>query len=481
MDLVKLPACKTKIVCTIGPASFKPEIMRDMLEAGMNVARLNFSHGEFETHAQVIRDLRLTAEEQGKELAIMADLPGPKIRIGRIPDQPIDLEIGQSLTLTTEGVAGTTERISVSFDRLPQAVRTGDLLYINDGLIQLAVERVVGRDVHCDVVVGGKLHSRKGLNLPGIDLGIQVFTDRDRECLAFALEQGVDAVSQSFVETPADIEMVRDAARELGYPDIFILAKIERLGALNQIEPILDVADGIMIARGDLGVEIPIARIATVQKRLMRLANRSGKPVITATQMLESMITNRRPTRAETTDVANAILDGTDCVMLSAESAMGCYPVEAVRTLVAIAVATEPENQRREARDIMLQTMTQEEEIFPAALVGFSVGAVFEQTTPAAVIVDTQSGWSARNVTRLRLPTWVLARSPHRSTCRALQFSYGVYAVHAVSGVVNNHDPRAATRLLFDTLGMEGDLAVLVEGPSPQNPDAIHRIGLLDV
>ena len=317
-----LPANKTKIVCTIGPASQSPEIMERMMKAGMNVARLNFSHGDFSSHKKVIDNLRVASKATGKRVAIMADLSGPKMRIGKFSQEPIELKSGDRFTLTTEEVVGDKKRVSVSFARLPQAVKAKDQLFLNDGYIQLEVVKVQGNDVQCQVLVGGELRSRKGLNLPGIDLGISAFTDRDHECLKFAMEQGLDAVSQSFVETAADINAVRDAAAAMGY-NPFIIAKIERDGALNHMEGILEAANGIMIARGDLGVEIPIEQIAVVQKRLMRQANQLGKPVITATQMLESMTDNRLPTRAEATDVANAILDGTDCVMLSGESAMG--------------------------------------------------------------------------------------------------------------------------------------------------------------
>ena len=320
-----LPPNKTKIVCTIGPASRSREVMEKMLRAGMNIARINFSHGDFSEHREVIENLRAAAKAIGTRLAILADLPGPKMRIGRFEREPIELEPGAFFTLTTDEGIGDLHRVSVTFSRLPLAVKPGDTLYLNDGLIQLEVDRVQENDVRCRVVVGGELRSRKGLNLPGIDLGISAFTPHDFDCLKFALENGVDAVSQSFVESSADIEAVRLAAEALGYRP-FIIAKIERARALQHMEGIIAAADGLMIARGDLGVELPIEQIAVVQKQIMRQAVLEAKPVITATQMLESMTSNPRPTRAEATDVANAILDGTDGVMLSGESAMGGYP-----------------------------------------------------------------------------------------------------------------------------------------------------------
>jgi pyruvate kinase len=307
------PANKTKIVCTIGPASNSLEILERMIRAGMNVARLNFSHGDFSSHKDTIQKIRAASQTVGKPVAIMADLPGPKMRIGQFAEEPIELKPNDTFTLTTEDITGDNHRVSVSFEQLPRAVKPKDRLFLNDGLIQLEVENVDGNDVQCNVLVGGELRSRKGLNLPGIELGISVFTQRDHECLKFAVQNGVDAISQSFVETGQDVAAVRAAAKELGH-DPFIIAKIERARARHHMAEIIKAADGIMIARGDLGVEIPIEQIAIAQKNIMRQANIMGKPVITATQMLESMTSNRRPTRAEATDVANAILDGTDCV-----------------------------------------------------------------------------------------------------------------------------------------------------------------------
>jgi pyruvate kinase len=283
---VKLNSPKTKIVCTIGPASESPDVMKQMMEAGMNVARLNFSHGDFSAHKKVIDNIRAASASLNRRIAIMGDLSGPKMRIGSISPEPVELRPGDTFVLTTDETMGDKNRVSVSFQRLTQSVKHGDTLFLNDGYIQLEVAKVAGNDVICTVLVGGELRSRKGLNLPGIDLGISAFTERDHECLKFALENGVDAVSQSFVEKASDIEAVRKAAANLGYHP-FVIAKIERSGALDHIDEILMAADGIMIARGDLGVEVPIEQIPVIQKRLMSLARMHSKPVITATQMLE--------------------------------------------------------------------------------------------------------------------------------------------------------------------------------------------------
>lgn len=473
---MKLPPSKTKIVCTIGPASESPAIMEQMIRAGMNVARLNFSHGSFDGHRKVIADLRRAAQKTGERLAIMADLPGPKMRIGDLAEEPVDLIPGAPFTLTTDPVSGDAGRVSVTFEPLPQVVKTGDTLYLNDGLIQLEVVQAVGNDVHCRVMVGGELRSRKGLNLPGIDLGINAFTARDHECLKFAIENGVDAVSQSFVEKAADIEGVREAAAALGRVP-FIIAKIERSRALEHINAIIEAADGIMVARGDLGVEVPIERIAVIQKDVIRRANQRAKPVITATQMLESMTTNRRPTRAEATDVANAVLDGTDGVMLSGESAMGNYPVEAVAMLAKIAAAAEPYRHPLSVKE-MFPGLDLKGKLGPAHLIALSVEASLEYAVPAAVFVPTRGGATARSITRFRLPVWIVAVSSQEATCQGLQFSYGVYPVCESD---HPEDWRMYIQVWLRHHEIEGGLVFLTEGPSSIHPEANHRMEIIDL
>ncbi|HXZ35315.1 MAG TPA: pyruvate kinase [Thermodesulfobacteriota bacterium] len=473
---MKLPPHKTKIVCTIGPASESPEMLGKMIRAGMNVARLNFSHGDFPGHKRVIENLRAAAREAGYRLAILADLPGPKIRIGQFGKEPIELKPGETFTLTTEEVLGDSQRVSVSFSTLPQSVKAGDMIFLNDGFIQLEVLGIKGREVLCRVIVGGELRSRKGLNLPGIDLGITAFTDHDRRCLQFALENGVDAVSQSFVESGKDLNAVRQAASSLGFSP-FIIAKVERSRALSHIDEILDAADGIMIARGDLGVEIPIEQIALVQKQLMRKANLLGKPVITATQMLESMTDNRRPTRAEATDVANAILDGTDCVMLSGESAMGKYPVESAAMLAKIAAAIEPYRPAHYIRET-LQGVGRGDRTRLTDLIALSVETTLERISPAAVFVPTHSGATARSIARFRPPVWITAVSSQESTCQRLQFSYGVYPVHEPD---HPEDWNAFARKWLQDNEVKGNLVVLTEGPSVKHPEANNRMEIIDL
>jgi pyruvate kinase len=347
-----LPAKKTKIVCTIGPASESQETLERLIANGMNVARLNFSHGDFESHARIIKNIRAAAAAVADRVAIMGDLPGPKMRVGQLAQDSVQLERGQSFILQTEEIEGDAHRVSMSFAGLPKAVTPGDRIFLNDGFIKLRVEEVKGQEVHCKVLVGGELRSRKGVNLPGIDLGISAFTDRDREFVKFAAEQGLHAISQSFVEGSDDITAVREAGAAIGY-EPFIIAKIERARAVENLSDILESTDGIMVARGDLGVEIPVEEIAITQKHIIGQANLYGKPVITATHMLESMVKHQRPTRAEATDVANAILDGTDCVMLSEETAMGNYPEQAVDTMARIAEVTEPYANTRDVAEIL--------------------------------------------------------------------------------------------------------------------------------
>jgi pyruvate kinase len=470
------PTHKTKIVATIGPASDSPETLTRMLRAGLSVARLNFSHGDPDYHRRLIARIRAASAETGRRVAIMGDLPGPKIRIGDLAEEPIELERDDEITLTTEDVPGRRERISVAFPGLPSSVRPEDLIYLNDGFILLRVIAVDGNEVRCRVRVGGELRSRKGLNLPGIDLGISAFTEDDADWLGFAAEQGLDAVSQSFVGTAADIEAVRNHAATLGYHP-FIIAKIERAGALDNLDAILAATDGIMVARGDLGVEIPIEQIALVQKRIMQKANRAGKPVITATQMLESMVKHRRPTRAEATDVANAILDGTDCVMLSAESAMGRFPVESIEMLAGIAASIEPNRPRWPLREA-LETRGWDGNVRTVDLIALSVHHSIERICPRAVLVPTQSGATARNVGRFRLPVWITALSPNEHTCQALQFSYGVEPVKVDD---DRSDWSAFARRWLAQQGISDGLVLLTQGPSEQNPCGNHRMEILEL
>src|SRR5262245_8005337 len=413
---MELRAHRPRIRATIGPASGSPDVMEAMIRAGMDVARLNFSHGNLDDHRRNIDNLRGAARACGRDVAILADLSGPKIRLGTIAGEPLELEQGQPFILTTEEVTGGPTRAFVSLPQLPRVVKPGTHIFVNDGIVDLEVESVAGNEVRCRVAVGGEIRSRKGVNIPRLDLGVPAFTDHDRRCLEFALAHGVDVVSQSFVESAADSGLVRAAARGVGR-DVFVIAKIERARALDRVDEILAAADGIMIARGDLGVEVPIEQIAVLQKTLMRKAIRAAKPVITATQMLESMTHSRQPTRAEATDVANAILDGTDSVMLSAESASGAFPVEAVATLARIAAATEPHRSRFELWERM-RTLPQEVRPNRYDLLAIAAEAVLEFGKTAAVVIPTGSGKTPRSLARFRLPVWIAGVSPNEHVRR---------------------------------------------------------------
>jgi len=470
---MRFPTHKTKIVCTIGPASSEPRVLERMIRQGMNVARLNFAHGDLESHGQAIQRIRAAAKRTGRRVAILADLPGPKIRIGKLAQEPVELVRGQEIILTREQVLGDARRISVSFAGLSKATQPGDAIFLNDGFIRLKVKEVREGEVNCRVVVGGPLHSHKGVNLPGVDLGISAVTDDDLRFLAFALEHGVDAVSVSFVQTPGDIETVRRAAAVQGHAP-FVIAKIERAVAIRRFRAILKAADGIMVARGDLGVETPIEGIALLQKRLIHQANLLGKPVITATQMLESMTENSRPTRAEVTDVANAILDGTDAVMLSEESAMGAYPVEAVSMLAKIARVTEAQRLNVPLRVAAPRRTSQEISVEEA--IALDVVSTVDCLHPCLIATPTQTGATARRISRFKLPPWIVAFSPSEATCQQLAFSYGVYPVQV------EDDERDWKEIVLDWCGREGittGVAVMTQGSSRGDSGSTNRLEVI--
>jgi pyruvate kinase len=476
MPNTSLPNHKTKIVATIGPASDSIEMLESLMRAGMNIARLNFSHGDFSDHAQRIARIRAAQKATGLRVAIMADLPGPKMRLGKIAMEPIQLVYGDRFTLTNEDIIGDRQRVSMSFERLPQVVKKGDRLFLNDGLVQLIVEEITDTDVHCTVAVGGELSSRKGLNLPGINLGISAFTEHDRACLEFALENGVDAVSQSFVETAADIENVRNVARSLGKRP-FIIAKIERADALDNFDEILKAADGIMVARGDLGVEVPIQKMAIIQKQLISKSRMAGKPVITATQMLESMTISRLPTRAEATDVANAILDGTDCIMLSGESAMGKYPEESVKMLADIACYTE-QHQRPDRHIDLNVVLDPQQTIDGAVALSSIVENALRTVSCASVFIPTRTGKTARMISRFAPEVWIVAISQSHQVCQGLTFSYGVHPVQL------SQEPENWCEFAQPWLhqrDIKGSFALLVAGPSSHKPDANYRMEFLSI
>jgi pyruvate kinase len=412
---------RTKIVCTIGPASRSPEVLSRLVAAGMDVARLNFSHGSHAEHAAVIGAVRAIAESAGRPVAILQDLAGIKLRIGDIAGGSAFLVSGAPFTLTARGVPGDAREVSVNEASLPRFVRAGDRLLLCDGEIELVVDEAANGDIRCRVVAGGTLSSHKGISLPSTPFGAPGLTAKDREDLAFGVAHGVDYVALSFVRTADDVRAARAFLDERGFA-VPLVAKIEKREAISHIDEILAAADGLMVARGDLGVETPLEHVPLLQKMLIDRANRAGKPVITATQMLLSMVENPRPTRAEVGDVANAILDGTDAVMLSEETASGRYPVEAVATMKRIAEDTETafpfDRWMRKFEDKSLQTL-------PEAVAGAAV-ELAEHIGASAILAWTESGATARLVARHRPRPPIVALATRKETARRLALVWGV-------------------------------------------------------
>lgn len=414
---------KTKIVCTIGPASDSPEVIGKLIDAGMNVARINFSHGTREEHLARLKTLRRVAEEKGAVLGIMQDIQGPKIRIGDLPGK-VMLEVGQTFIITTEECVGSRDRVSVNYPKLPQDVRPGNVIYLDDGLLKLEVTEVKSNDVYCQVAIGGELSSRKGVTLPGVSVDLPAVTEADIEDIKFGVKHGVDMVAASFVRTAEGVETVREAIRSAG-ADIPVIAKIENHEGVENIDEIIEAADGIMVARGDMGVEMRPEDVPFIQKMIISKCNEAGKPVITATQMLDSMIRNARPTRAEVTDVASAILDGTDAVMLSGETAVGKYPVLAVETMSRIAERAEQSLDREKFASMR----NVEERLSIAEAISYATWHTCRAVNAAAIICSTQSGSTARMVSRYRPDAPILAMTPHEQVVRQLALVWGVYPV----------------------------------------------------
>ena len=413
---------RTKIVCTIGPVSDSEEVLGKLMDAGMNVARLNFSHGTHEQHQTVLERIRKVAAEKDKPIAILQDLAGPKIRIRDFKDGFINLTPGETFTLTTEDIAGDKLRVSVTYSKLPQEVKADDVILLADGSIQLQVKKTDSRSVVCEVVVGGELSSKKGINLPGSSLSVEALTAKDREDLKFGLEHNVDYVAMSFVRRQEDIQQITKIMKENKKP-VPIIAKIEKHEAIENIDDILKVVDGIMVARGDLAVETPLESVPLAQKMLIRKCNQTSKPVITATQMLKSMVDNPRPTRAEANDVANAVIDGTDAVMLSEETTIGNFPVEAVQTMVKIIEVTESSELVEHQR--FRHDYTEATSISHA--VSHAAYEMAKDLKAAAILTPTQSGRTARMVSSYRPDHVIIAFCPDEAVVRRLNLSWGVY------------------------------------------------------
>ncbi len=460
MQYVRYSGQRTKIVCTIGPASSKPALIERLIKRGMNVARFNLSHGTHIEHARYIRATRKLAQRLAIPVAILMDLPGPKYRTGRLRGGSAILKKGAQVILTTRQIEGDEERVSVNLPTLPQDANVGNRVLLDDGIIQLRVQAISKTEVNCRVVVGGLLTPNRGIVVPGMRTSGPFITDRLRKHIAFAIEQQPDYIALSFVSSPENISQTRAILQQKDC-DIPIIAKIEQRQAVANFDKILAASDGIMVARGDLGVDIPLQKIPLVQKDIIRKCNRVSKPVITATQMLESMVTSARPTRAEVTDVANAIFDGTDAVMLSAETSVGKYPVESVRMMAQIAREAEPrlpyENLLIE-RGAWLKPQTAELISYNACHTASRLGAV-------AIVAFTQSGSTAQRVSKYRPRMPILAITTSKIAYGRLLLSWGVQAFQIAEPSSLDELFDTAAKLTVDLgLAKSGDLIVITGG-----------------
>lgn len=412
---------KTKIVCTLGPATQSEEMIVRLIKAGMNVVRLNFSHGTHDNHRKMIQTIRKVAARMDKAIPILQDLQGPKLRTGKIKNGSIQLKKGNKVTITTDEILGNEEIISTTYRHLPQDVEPGDTILLDDGLIHLRVTAKKSEVVICQVIEGGILSDHKGMNLPGVKISQPTFSAKDINDLLFGIDQGVDLVAMSFIRSPDDILKVKEIIADKKN-EILVIAKIERPEAIQHVEKIIAVSDGLMIARGDLGVELPLQKVPTLQKKIIRLSMRSGKPVITATQMLESMRFNSRPTRAEVSDVANAIFDGTDAVMLSAETATGKYPVATVKTMAKIITEAE-----QASENLLTQYLSPAEKTQSIAdAISHSACETAEFLKVKAIVAFTKSGFTARMVAKYRPQTRIIAFSPSDIVQHQLNLSWGI-------------------------------------------------------
>ena len=413
---------KTKIVCTIGPASGSLATIEKLIRAGMNMARLNFSHGTYEEHATYIKNIREAASRLNIPIAILQDIAGPKIRTGRLKSKEVKLKQGSDFTLATKKIVGDEHKVSVNLPQLPQNLKPGDIIYLDDGAIKLKVLDPTAKEVKCRIIVGGALGWEKGVNIPGVNLKIPSFTRKDFKDLIFGIEHEVDFIALSFVREAEDVHRVRRFIKRRR-ADIPLIAKIEKWEAWKNLDGILAASDGLMVARGDLGVEIPIEKVPLVQKEIIKKCNHAGKPVITATQMLQSMINSPQPTRAEVTDIANSIFDGTDAIMLSGETAVGRYPVAAVQVMMKIALNTEatlPYSKMLLDKGADLEPQTDDAIAYDACHTAHQLGA-------AAIVAFTSSGSTARRVSKYRPGIPILAATPSPKQKRRLLLSWGVY------------------------------------------------------
>ncbi|WP_066637036.1 pyruvate kinase [Desulfolucanica intricata] len=469
---------RTKIVCTIGPGCESVDTLKKMMQAGMNVARLNFSHGTYEEHQRRINAVRKAAAEEGCNVALLLDTRGPEIRIGKFKEEPVQLKAGNKVILTTDDIEGDSSRIHVNYPGLPADVTTGNSILIADGLIELKVLNTSEREIECEIVNGGQLTSQKGVNVPNVIVNLPSLTEQDIKDIKFGIEHKMDFIAASFVRKAADVLAIREILEEAD-ADLDIIAKIENRQGVENLNEIVKVADGIMVARGDLGVEIPVEEVPLIQKKIIEKCNRLGKPVITATQMLESMIQNPRPTRAETSDVANAIFDGTDAIMLSGETAVGKYPVDAVKTMSRIAERSESALQYEEIlgkkRLAPSRTVTD--------AISYATCATAQDLGAAAIITSTQTGYTSKMVAKYRPKAPVIAGTPVESVLRKMALVWGVTPL--LMPPTKSTDEMISTSVdvsLSAGLIKSGDLVVITAGVpvgvhGTTNLIRIHTVG----
>lgn len=452
---------KTKIVCTIGPASESLDNIKKLILAGMNVARLNFSHGDFEEHGNRINVIRQACQELGKTVAILLDTKGPEIRTGKLAVEPIELVQDEYITLTTEEILGDKDRLSITYADLPGDVTAGSIILIDDGLIGLTVVEVQGTEIKCRIVNGGTIKSKKGVNVPGVHISLPGITEKDANDIIFGIEQDIDFVAASFVRKASDVLEIRELLNSHNAGHIKIISKIENQQGVDNLDEILAVSDGLMVARGDLGVEIPAEEVPLVQKSMIQKSNRAGKPVITATQMLDSMQRNPRPTRAEASDVANAIFDGTDAIMLSGETAAGKYPVESVLTMSRIAEKAES---ALNYRDLFLKQSTAQETTITEAI-SQSVAISALDLHAKAIISSTETGHTARVVSKYRPEAPIIAVTTEDRTMRHLTLTWGVTPVKGSLASTTDEMFEYALKGGRDSgLVKEGDLVIITAG-----------------
>ncbi len=464
---------KTKIVATLGPASNDVETIKGLINAGMNAARINFSHGTYESHKETIDKLKQAREELHAPVPLILDTKGPEIRIKTFSTDNVYLKQGNSFTLTTDDIVGDETKVAVTYCDLPKDVSEGGRILIDDGLVELKVKKIKGSNIECEIINSGFLSSRKGVNVPDVYVNLPSMTQKDIEDIKFGIDQGFDYIAASFIRSANDVLEIREILEENGGKDIMIIAKIESRDGVNNIDAILELADGIMVARGDLGVEIPPAEVPLVQKMLIRKANQMGKPVITATQMLESMVNNPRPTRAEANDVANAIFDGSDCIMLSGETAKGNYPVEAVQMMACIAETTEGSIDYN-------NTVLKRHRVFHSNItnaISFAACTTAVDLRAACIVTVTESGFTTKMVSRFRPSCPILAVTVHETIWRQLNLTWG-----CVSTIVDKIDTDndvfdvSLEKAVKHKIAKDGDVVVVAAGLPIKNAGTTNTL-----